>query len=187
MDPKEVAAALGIAEDGDPVAAIQNMQTQVAELRAQITSDPKTAASAELVTLRNSLTQANQKVLAMESEFNNKLAVLNENRRQEQAKAKVEMLVTRGKILPAMKETALDLALNLTPEKFDAYVATIKNVDLTERGVASGDELAELEPTGAEVASAKTMGIDTTSKEWRLGIMRQHAKAKGLTLPAEVA
>jgi hypothetical protein len=30
------------------------------------------------------------------------------------------------------------------------------------------------------------MGTDVTSKDWRLGIMREKAKARGLTLPAEV-
>ena len=186
MDPKEIAQALGITEDDDAVAAIANMKAEIAEMKAQIAADPKLAQNADMREMRKQLTEANQRLLSVETNFNNRLAILNEDRRQEQATAKVEALVVRGKIPPVYRDTALDLAMNLTAEQFDAYVATLRSVDLTERGMASSDEMTAFEPTENEIKIAKSMGIDTTSKEWRVGVMRQKAKATGLTLPAEV-
>lgn len=188
IDPAELRLALGIGDAGDPVAAIKNMQTEIAELKAMIASDKGKADMAELGRVRSALTQANQKILSLETEFNNKIAVINADRHQEQAVAKVDALIARGKIRPVYRETALDLAINLSAEKFDAYVATLHNVDLSERGVASGSELADLEPTATEIAIAKQMGTWDASKpnESRMALMRTKAQDRGLEIPAEV-
>lgn len=183
----EVRTALGIDDEGDPVAAIANMRADIAALKDTIAADPKKAASGEMADMRRSLTEANRKLLTVEADFNNKIATLKEERRQEQARAKVDGLMARGKITKANEEAALDLALNLSAEKFDAIIATMQSVDLTERGVASGSDLADFEPTPGEIAVLRNMGAwdDKDPAKSRLAIMRQKAAKKGVTLPVE--
>lgn len=182
---KDVLVALGIAEDADPVAAIANMKAEIVSLKDTIATDPAKAAPAEMADMRRSLTEANAKLLHLQADFDSKLATMREERRQEQAKAKIDTLIARGKITKANQEAALDLALNLSEEKFDAIVATMASVDLTERGVATGSDMAELEPSAQEIAIAKQLGSwdDTKPAESRLALMRVKAKERGLVLP----
>lgn len=186
MDLKEITTALSIADDADPVAAIKNMQAEVASLKATIAGDKPTAEAAQMAQLTTDLAEAKRALIIEQSENARKIAAIELEARKDRAVAKVEKAIASGKP-PVMREKLLEVALMMTPEAFDDFLVTIPSIDLTERGVATGHELAELEPTQDEVKIARNMGIDPSSKEWRLGIMRQKAKAKGLSLPAEVA
>lgn len=187
MDLKDILAALGVAEDADPVAAIKNLQAEVASLKEAVAADKATADTAEMGRLRGELATVQQRLLTIESENSAKIRQIQEERRKEQAHAKVETLIAKGRILPAMRDTALNLAETISAEKFDEFVATLPALDLTERGVASGSELADLEPSATEIAVAKQMGFwnDAKPAESRMALMRQKAAEKGLTLPAD--
>jgi hypothetical protein len=187
MDEKAIRALLGIDEEADIGGAIGALQTTIVAQKAVIETDQPTADKAAYAAVRNDLATAQRAALTVESTMNQRIAALEEERRTEKAEHKVESLVMRGKIKPSQREFALNLALTMPPDKFDEFTATLQGVDLVERGVASGSEMAEFEPTQTEAAIARNMGKDPSSKEWRLGIMQQKAKAKGLTLPAEVA
>jgi len=189
MNEAEIRAALGIDEDADIAEAIASMKATINAQAAVIATDSGKSDTAEVMKLRAELTAAHQKLLALESENAAKIRQLQEERRKEQAQAKVETLIAKGRIVPAMRETALNLAEMLSPEKFDEFVATLPAIDMTERGVASNHELAELEVTPGEIAVARQLGIwnDADPAKSRLAIMRQKAASKGLTLPAEIA
>lgn len=179
IEENEVRQALGIDGDADPVAAIANMRADIEALKATISGDKATADKAAVAQLRSDLASAQRAALSGESVMNQRIAALEEERRQEKAHHKVENLVMRGKIKPAQREFALNLALTMAPDKFDEFASTLQGVDLTERGVASGSELAALEPTSAEMKLAKEMGLT------RDDMMRQKAKNQGLTIPVE--
>lgn len=185
---KDVCTALGIAEDADPVAAISNMKAEIASLKETIASDATKADVATMAKLRSDLSDAQRQLLTLQGETNAQIAKIETERRKERAKAKVETLIAKGRIAPVMRDMAVDLAETMTEEKFDAFVATIPGIDLTERGVATGHELAELEPTPEEIKIAKQLGNwdDAKPNESRLALIRVKAKDKGLTLPAEV-
>ena len=181
-----VRAALGIAEDADPVAAIAGLRTEVASLKATIASDAPTAEKAAVAKLQTDLAEAQRRLVTLEAETSMKIVRLEQERNDGRAVALVEGAIAKGRAYPVQRDMLINMAkrdLKGTEE----FMATLPSVDMRERGVASGNELAELEPTQADISVAKTMGIDTASKDWRLGIMREKAKAKGLTLPAEVA
>jgi hypothetical protein len=188
MELQDVLTALGIGEDADPVVAIKNMQARIASLEETIAGDKPTADAAEMSKIRNDLADTQRRLLTIESEHAAKIRQIEGERRKEQAHAKVETLIAKGRIAPVMRDTALNLAETMTPDKFDEFVATLPSIDLTERGVATGQELAELEPTPGEIAIAKQMGIwnEKDPNSSRMELMRTKAKAKGLTLPAEV-
>ena len=182
----ELRKALGISETADPVSAIANMQAEIVALRDTIAGNKPTAEAAEMARLRNDLAESKRQLIIEQSENARRIAAIEQEARRDKAIAKVERAIASGKP-PVMREQLLEVAMMMTPDKFDEFLVTIPSIDMTERGVATGHELAELEPTASDYAVAKSMAIDTTSKEWRLGIMREKAKAKGLTLPAEVA
>jgi len=188
-DIKDVLTALGIAEDADPVAAIANIRAEVASLKETIAGDKPTADAAEMAKLRSDLVSANQRLLTIEGENAAKISRIEVERRKEQAVAKVDTLIAKGRIRPANRDVALSLAEDLSAEKFDEYVATLPSIDLTERGVATGSELADLEPSQQEIAIAKQMGTwdETKPAASRLALMRVKAKERGLTLPVEVS
>lgn len=185
---KDILTALGIAEDADPVAAIANLRAEIASLKETIASDKTTADVAENARLRMDLVAAQQRLLSIESENAAKIRQIEIERRREQAVAKVDALIMKGLVKPVNRDVALGLAETLSAEKFDEYVATLTPIDMTERGVATGSELAELEPTATEIAIAKQMGTWDENKpnESRLALMRVKAKDRGLVLPAEV-
>lgn len=188
MDLKDILAALGIAEGADPVAAIKNLQAENASLKETIASDATKADVAQMAKLRSDLSDAQRQLLTLQGETNAQIAKIETERTKERAKAKVETLIAKGRIAPVMRDMAIDLAETMTEEKFDAFVATIPSIDLTERGVATGSELAELEPTQQEIAIAKQMGTwdDSKPAESRMKLMRVKAQDRGLIIPAEV-
>jgi hypothetical protein len=78
--------------------------------------------------------------------------------------------------------------MSATSEALDALIDTIPTIDMTERGVASGTELADLEPSQSDYKIARDMGFHgKTEKEWRVDFMRSKAKEKNLTLPEGIA
>lgn len=186
---KDVLAVLGIAEDADPVAAIANMKAEIAGLKETIGADASKVDVATMAKMRSDLSDAQRQLLTLQGETNAEIAKINGERLKERAKAKVETLIAKGRIAPVMRDMAIDLAETMTEEKFDAFVATIPGIDLTERGIASGSELAELEPSQDEVKIAKQMGNwdDNKPNESRMALMRIKAKDRGLIIPAEVA
>lgn len=188
MEVEEIRTALGIAEDVDPVAAIAAMRAENAALKGTIGADAALADKAEMARLRGVAADAQRRLLTIEGETNQRIAALEEERRIDKATNKVDGLIAKGRIKPVLRETALDLAQTMTEEKFDAFVATLPGVDLAERGMASGSELAELEPSATDISMAKQMGNwnDSNPTESRIALMRVKAKAKGLTLPAEI-
>lgn len=181
---RDLRIALGIAEDGDPVAAIKNIHAEIAGLKATIASDKATADVAEMARLQNDLAEAKRSLIIEQSENARKIAAIEAEARKDKAIAKVEKAIASGKP-PAMREQLLEVALMMAPEKFDDFLATVPTIDLTERGVATGSELAELEPTSTEIAIAKQMGNwnEVKATESRLALMRQKARDRGLTLP----
>lgn len=189
MDEKAIREALGIGEEVDIIEAIRSISATVAAQAAVIGSDKDATDAAKMLKLQTDLTLANQRLLTIESENSAKIRALESDRRKEQAHAKVETLIAKGRIIPAMRDTALNLAETLAPEKFDEFVATLPSIDMTERGIASGTELADLEPTAGEIAVAKQTGTwnDADPAKSRLAIMRVKAASKGLALPAEIA
>jgi hypothetical protein len=84
-----------------------------------------------------------------------------------------------------MREELIKYGMDVSSDRLSEFIATIPRVDLTERGVATGSELAELEPTAAQIEVAKTAGAwdDAKPIESRMALMRINAKRKGLTLP----
>jgi hypothetical protein len=131
------------------------------------------------------LTEARGKLMIEQTENAREIASIRAEARKDKVIATVEKAIASG-VRPVMRDELVKYGMDVTAERFEDFIRTIPRIDLTERGVASGSELAELEPTQAEVAIAKNMGTDVTSKDWLLGIMREKAKARGLTLPAEV-
>lgn len=181
IDVDELRKVLGIAETADPVAAIANMRAEIAGLKETIAGDKPKAEAAEFARVRNELVSAQQRLLTIESENAAKIRQIEAERRTEQAHAKVENLVAKGRIAPVNRDLAISLAESLSAEKFDEYVATLTSIDLRERGVATGHDLADLEPTAQEMQTASALGLT------RMDIIRQKAKNRGLELPAEVA
>ena len=101
------------------------------------------------------------------------------------ATAAVAAAIQDGKILPAQKEWADAYALK-DLAGFQKFVAAQpKVVDTSTRGVGPDGSLnlADLEPTQAEIEAAKSMGI--WSDEHRIKLIRLHAEEKGVTLPAD--
>lgn len=186
MDEKEIRALLGLDDDADIGDAIRGLQSTIVAQKAVIATDAPTAEKAELAQLRSDLADARGKLIIEQSENARKIAAIENEARKDRVVAKVERAIASGKP-PVMREQMLDYGMMVTPDKFDEFLATIPTIDMTERGVASGSELAELEPSQNDIAVAKSMGIDTSTNEWRLGVMRTKAQERGLKLPAEVA
>lgn len=184
MDEAEIRTALGIDEEGDPVAAIANIRAENATLKATIASDAPAADKAAVAKLHADLAEAQRKTVTLEAEMSMKIVRLEQERNDEKAVALVETAIAKGRAYPVQRDMLINMAkrdLKGTEE----FMATLPSVDMRERGVASGNELAELEPTAQELTIAKQMGFETNN-EWRMGVMRDKAKAKGLTIPAEV-
>ncbi len=93
--------------------------------------------------------------------------------------------IAAGRLLPVQRDVALKLALRDAGE-FKAFIDSQPKglIELGERG-ASGDKvnLAELEPTAAEIEAAKSMGV--WSPEHRIALIRQKAAQRGVELPAD--
>lgn len=188
VDEKAIRTLLGIDEEADPADAIRGLQSTIIAQDAVIKTDAKGEQKKELAGARASAAEAQRMVLMLQAESDAKFGKIDDERRKEKATNKVDMLVQRGKVKPVHRDMTLELALAMSDEKFDAYIAMLPTIDLTERGVATGHDLAELEPTQSEIAIAKQMGTwnDAKPEESRLAMMRTKAKEKGLTLPAEV-
>lgn len=187
MDEKAIRELLGLDEEADISAAIRGLQTTVVAQKAVIETDTAKAEAAETAKLRNDLADARRRLIIEESENARKIATIEDSARRDRVEARVEKAIGREGKPPRMRDQLLEYGLSVPADKFDEFIATIPSIDMTERGVATGHELAELEPSQSDYAVAKSMGIDPASKDWRMGIMREKAKAKGLTLPAEVA
>jgi ribosomal protein L29 len=187
MTEAEIRAALGIDEAADIGETIKGLQTTVAAQKAVIDTDTAKTEAADTAKLRGDLATARAQLIIEQSENAHKIKQLEESNRQDRVVARVEKAIGREGKPPVMRDQIIEYGMMVDSEALDKFIATIPSIDMTERGVASGSELAELEPTQNEIAVAKQMNIDTASKEWRLGIMREKAKAKGLTLPEGVA
>lgn len=181
----EIRKALGIDENADPVAAIAAQAARIITLEQTIAADPKRASQADIAETRAALNEAQGAVLRTEAEFEAYKRAQTEDRRQERARHKVELLLEKGKVTPAHRERALGLALSMTDEAFDEFVKVLPQVDFRERGIATDAEMAELEPTETEIKVAQDMGTwDATDVEGsKRKIMRAKAAAKGVVMP----
>lgn len=104
-----------------------------------------------------------------------------------EATSMVDAEIANGKLLPAQRETAIKMAIR-DAEEFKAFIASQPNViEMRERGSSSNDvkdgTYTQFEPTEAEVAQAKQMGV--WNADYRIQLMRTKASAKGVELPAD--
>lgn len=188
MDEKAIRALLGIDEEADIGEAISGLQATIVAQKAVIDTDPESGEKGTLAKLRADLAAAERKALTLESETNMKIAKIERERAEERAVAQVDTWVAQGKIYPSQREMVLNFAKRDLKEATE-LVATLPSVDLRERGVATGHELAELEPTAEEIKVAKQLGAWDAKdpNKSRLALMKQKAADRGLTMPAEVA
>jgi len=171
MDEKQIREVLGIAEDADIGEAI-------AALKAQAEAPPAAGASDDMKT---ELADAQKNILALQGEI-----------ATNRAKSQVEDAIKAGKLLPRQRDTAMKMALR-DEKEFAEFLSTQPEglVQFGEKGSAgslmSADgaavDLTKLEPTAAEVESAKQMGV--WSPEYRVKVMRQKATELGVELPAD--
>lgn len=184
-DENEIRQALGIDEEADVVAAIKNLQARIDELEMTLKADVQSAAKGELSRLRADLSTAEKRYITLEGEMNKRIITLEEENRREKAERMVDSAIAAGRVMPALKEMALKLALR-DPKDFEEFAARLPGVDLRERGVATDSDMAALEPTAIEISIAQQMGNWDASKpeESRLDLMRVKAKEKGIVIPA---
>lgn len=187
MDEKEIRAALGIDESADIAVAIAGMKSTITAQAAVIASDAPTAEKAEVAQLRNDLAASRAQLIIEQSENARKISALEEANRKDQVVARVERAIGREGKPPVMRDQIIEYGMMVTPDKLDEFIARIPSVDLTERGVATGSDLAELEPTQAEINVYRQIGVwdDKDPAKSRMEAIRDKAKKKGLTLPVE--
>ena len=183
----QIRAALGLAENGDPVVAIANMQTQIAELRASLAADPERADTAEVAALRAQLRDAQTRYLTAEADANRRIAAIETRMLDAEAEARVDRLIDNGRIRPVARDVALNVARTSTEEQWSDFVAMLPSVDLRERGVATGADLAELEPNETDIKVARDLGLwdDADPAKSKIELMRAKAARRGKVLPAD--
>jgi len=163
----EIRALLGIAEDADPLAAITSLQAAA--------KDIATGEKGEANVLRRELAAAQQHILSLESEYGQRILALEDRNRQKEAEYAVNTAIAQGRVAPKDKDIALKLAL-ANSDDFAQFASGLR-VDLNERGVATDEQLAELEPTADELKVAASMGVT------REQLIKQKAADKGVALP----
>lgn len=182
VELEDIYAALGIAEDADPVAAIAAMKVEASSLRGVIASDKGKTELAEVVAMRNELADIKGKLIIEQTENASRIEKIEAAARRDRVIATVERAIAKGKP-PRVREDAIEYGMMVTAEKLDSFLATIPSVDMTERGVASGSELDALTPTDAEMGIRKAMYPNETPAAAIKALMNVKAKAAGLTLP----
>lgn len=185
---KDVLTALGIAEDADPVAAIATMKAHIVSMGETIAGSKPAAEAQQLADVTGQLASVKQQLIIEQSENARQIAQIKAEGRRNKVEATVDKAIAMKGKPPVMRDQLIEVGMMMAADKFDEFLATVPSIDLTERGVATGSELAELEPSSAEITIAKQMGQwnDTDPAKSRMAIMREKAKAKGMTLPAEV-
>ncbi len=106
-----------------------------------------------------------------------------------QAESVVDNAIKEGRLVPAQREIAVKLALS-DEAGFTKFVEGQPKglIPDGERGTPDGAggtevDLAALEPSAAEVQAAKDLGV--WSPDHRISLMKEKAKDKGMTLPAD--
>lgn len=186
IDENEVRQALGIDEKADIGGAIRTIKARVSELEATLKADAGGAEKAEFAKLQGDLAEAQRRLVTLETETSMKIVKLEQERNEEHAIAFIEGAIAKGRAFPVQREMLISMYVR-DPKGTEDFMATLPSIDMRERGVASGSELAALEPTPMEIGIAKQMGTWDESKpvESRIALMRVKAQEKGLTLPAE--
>jgi len=161
-------AALGIDDEGDPIAAINALKA----VAKDIATGEKGAENA----LRHELAEVRQAHLAATSDLTQELLTVRDRARQKEAAYAVDGAIQQGRVTPKDRDIALNLALN-DADAFKKFASTLR-VDLNERGAAVDAAMAAIEPTQDEVKIAASMGV---SKE---ALMKQKAADQGIKLPA---
>jgi len=176
----DIRRALGIDEEsGDILAAITGLHAQVTTLNQTLQADAPD--KGEIAQLRLELSEANQRIIALDNERNAELLSLRQKVHNMEAEARVDKAISAGRVTPANRGIALKVALGQSEEEFNRFIAALPKVDLGERGSAGSLELEAFEPTQQEVEIAKQMGTwdDNDAGGSRIRLMR----AKGAKIP----
>jgi ATP-dependent Clp endopeptidase proteolytic subunit ClpP len=185
VDEKAIRQALGLDEEGDILAAVSGLHTEIATLKATL-KDQDPPGKDENRTLKRALAESQMKYVQLETEKDRKIVELQSELRVAQAEHRVDAAIQAGRVAPAQREMVLNIALRESEEDFTAFIKGLPSVDFTEHGGAGGGDYADFEPTPQEIAIAKQMGNWDEAKpaESRLALMRAKAGAKGVTIPA---
>jgi len=185
MDEKLIRQALGIDDEGDILAAVSGLHTEIATLKASL-KDQDPPGKDENRTLKRELAESQMKFVQLETEKDRKIIELQDGLRVAQAQHRVDAAIQAGRVTPAQREMVLKIALRESEDDFSTFVKGLPSVDFTEHGGAGGGDYADYEPTPQEIAIAKQMGNWDEAKpaESRLSLMRAKATAKGVTIPA---
>lgn len=181
----DIRAALGLAEDADPVAAIAALNARIREQDAVIAGDRNAVDQAELSRLRRELSDAQRRYLVAEGETQQRVQAIEAQLRQTSAEQAVDALISSGRIRPVARDVALSLYMGTPSEQWPDVVALLPSVDLAERGVATGSALSELEPTQATIAVLRAVGEwdDKNPTASKIAYMKVEAQKRGMTLP----
>ena len=185
VDEKAIRQALGLDEEGDILAAVTGLHTEIAQLKATL-KDQDPPGKDENRTLKRELAESQMKYVQLETEKDKKIIELQDGLRVAQAQHRVNAAIQAGRVAPAQREMVLNIALRESEDDFNAFIKGLPSVDFTEHGGAGGGDFADHEPTPQEIAIAKQMGSWDEAKpaESRLSLMRAKAGAKGVTIPA---
>jgi hypothetical protein len=184
----DIRATLGIDENADPVATIAQIRTERDDARAAVEAAGRGAADqAELINLRRELQDARTQYLRVDGEAQRQIAQIRNEMREASADAEIDRLVATGRVRSVARSHARSLYLSTPAADWPNVVALFPSLDLEERGVASGSELAELELTEQDIANAKALGNWNAQdpKGSRLELMKAKAAAKGWQLPED--
>ncbi len=183
IEENEVRQALGLDDDGDILAAIAGLKDKVLTLSETLKTEAPD--KGEIAQLRAQLSEAHEKVIAITNDGKAEMLALRQKVHNMEAEARVDKAIAAGRITPANRQIAVEVALGKTEEEFSRFVSTLPKVDLTERGSAGNFEDQQFEPTEAEIAVARQMGTwnDADPAGSRLSLM----KAKGAKIPAAKA
>lgn len=163
----EVLAALGLDEDGDPIAAIDTLKAAA--------TDIATGEKGEANALKRELEEERKARLTETTELRQQLIEVNSRFRQKEAEWVVDSAIQAGRVLPKDRDMSIKLAIN-DPDSFRQFASTLR-VDLNERGAAIDAAMAEIEPTEDEIRIAASMGVT------REQLIAEKAKEKGITVP----
>jgi hypothetical protein len=154
MDDTAIRQALGLDDDGDPVAAIDALKTQISTLQQTIASDAP--AQGEVAQLRAELGAARREKLEADAAHNRDTLDLRERLAARDAEVRVEMAIGQGKITPANREYALVVARAESEDGWTKFMRTLPSVNLAEIGSANAGQT----PTQEEEWARQQMGID---------------------------
>lgn len=160
--------ALGLGDEGDVIAAINALKSAATDI-ATGEKGAENALRKENATLR-------QQLLTQESDYGQRILALEDRNRQKEAAYAVDSAIAQGRVAPKDRELALKLALN-DADGFEQFAKNLR-VDLDERGRAMDATMAAIEPTEAEIALGRQMGLT------REQIMAQKAKDAGIQVPS---